>query len=219
MTSLATQLLQAEGVSVETSFRISLATYGMGLLGTILAWFGMGRFGRRRIYLVGQSIMAVILGVMGILGCFRGISAVSYTTAAMLMFMNFVFQCTVGPACYTYIAELPAADVRAPTVVVSRAAYIISGLITGQLTPRMLSTEEWDWGAKCGFFWMGTNLLGTIYCYFRMPETQGRTFGELDILFANRVPARKFPTTRVEEFEDEVVAPGGDEKAEIEHKE
>jgi SP family general alpha glucoside:H+ symporter-like MFS transporter len=39
--------------------------------------------------------------------------------------------------------------------------------------------------------------LGT---YFRLPEPKGRTFGELDILFEDRVPARKFATTQVDEF-------------------
>jgi SP family general alpha glucoside:H+ symporter-like MFS transporter len=124
----------------------------MGLLGTLLMWGGIGRFGRRRIYLVGQAGMAIVLGVMGILGFFKT-TAIVYTTSAMLIFMNFIFQCTVGPACYTYVAELPAAEVRSPTIVVARGAYILSGLVTGQLTPRMLSTEEWDWGAKCGLFW------------------------------------------------------------------
>lgn len=30
--------------------------------------------------------------------------------------------------------------------------------------------------------------------------TRGRTYGELDILFDDRVPARKFKTTKVDEF-------------------
>ena len=37
-----------------------------------------------------------------------------------------------------------------------------------------------------------------IYLYFRLPETKGRTYAELDILFANHVPARKFAKTKVE---------------------
>ncbi|CVL02506.1 uncharacterized protein FMAN_00027 [Fusarium mangiferae] len=33
-----------------------------------------------------------------------------------------------------------------------------------------------------------------------IPESKGRLFGELDLLFEQRVPARKFETTSVDEF-------------------
>lgn len=104
---------------------------------------------------------------------------------------------------YTIVAELPSAEVRAQTIVLARASYVISGIVNAQITPRMLSVGDWNWGAKCGFFFLGTNIVSFIYCYFRLPESKGRSYGELDILFENKVPARKFPTTVVEEFEEQ----------------
>jgi SP family general alpha glucoside:H+ symporter-like MFS transporter len=56
----------------------------------------------------------------------------------------------------------------------------------------------WNWGAKAGLFYAGTNLLCNIWCWFRLPETKDRTFGEIDLMFDNRVPARKFKHTRVD---------------------
>lgn len=124
-----------------------LNRYGLGLLGTLLMWTGIGRFGRRSVYLVGQAGMAIVLAVMGILGFFNT-RAITYTTSAMLIAMNFIFQvsrtpntervalkrqCTVGPMCYTIVGEVPSAEVRAPTIVIARAAYILSGLVTGKL--------------------------------------------------------------------------------------
>jgi len=96
-----------------------------------------------------------------------------------------------------------------------------------------------DWGAKCGFFFLGTNAISWTYCYFRLPESKGRvclhiiirdqtdlqTYGELDVLFANGVSARKFSTTTVAEFETplgkgaEVVNEKMEEKPEITHVE
>ena len=55
-----------------------------------------------------------------------------------------------------------------------------------------------------GFFWAGISFLCIIYCYFRIPEPRGRTFAELDLLFEQRVPARKFSSTEVDVFEEEV---------------
>lgn len=56
----------------------------------------------------------------------------------------------------------------------------------------------WNWGAKAGLFYAGTNLLCNIWCWFRLPETKDRTFGEVDLLFDNKVPARKFKHTKVD---------------------
>jgi SP family general alpha glucoside:H+ symporter-like MFS transporter len=162
----------------------------------------MGRFGRRTIYLIGQALMATILGTIGILGCVPQSQGVSYGIGALMLLLNLTFASTVGPTCYTIVGELPSAQVRAPTIVLARTTYVLSGIVNAQITPRMLSTGDWNWGAKCGFFFLGTNIISFIYCYFRLPESLGRSYGELDILFANGVPARRFPTTVVAEFEE-----------------
>jgi hypothetical protein len=61
-----------------------------------------------------------------------------------------------------------------------------------------LGIAAWNWGAKTGLFYAGTNLLCNIWCWFRLPETKDRTFGEIDLLFHHRVPARKFKYTKVD---------------------
>lgn len=64
----------------------------------------------------------------------------------------------------------------------------------------MISSTAWDWGARGALFYMGTCILATVWCYFRLPETKGRSFGEIEILFEQNTPARKFATTRVDQF-------------------
>jgi SP family general alpha glucoside:H+ symporter-like MFS transporter len=59
----------------------------------------------------------------------------------------------------------------------------------------MLNPTAWGWGAKAGFFWAGTSVLGILWSWWRLPEPKGRTFGELDELFERKVPARNFRTT------------------------
>ncbi|MBE3048138.1 hypothetical protein IMZ48_37660 [Candidatus Bathyarchaeota archaeon] len=56
----------------------------------------------------------------------------------------------------------------------------------------------WGWGAKAGLFYAGTNLLCNIWCWSRLSDTKDRTFGEIDLLFDNKVPARKFKYTKVD---------------------
>lgn len=43
-----------------------------------------------------------------------------------------------------------------------------------------------------------------IYTYFRVPEPSGRSFAEIDMLFQRGVSARKFATTEVDVFEEDI---------------
>jgi hypothetical protein len=67
----------------------------------------------------------------------------------------------------------------------------------------MLSPKAWNWEAKTGFFWAGACALLFSWSYFRLPEPKGRTYGELDVLFEQRISARDFSTTRVDKFQKE----------------
>jgi SP family general alpha glucoside:H+ symporter-like MFS transporter len=40
------------------------------------------------------------------------------------------------------------------------------------------------------------------WAYFRVPECRGRSFRELDILFARKVSARNFKNTQIAEDDD-----------------
>lgn len=44
----------------------------------------------------------------------------------------------------------------------------------------------------------GFMVLSLIGAYFRVPETKNRVFAEIDILFKNKVKARKFKNTKVD---------------------
>jgi hypothetical protein len=55
-------------------------------------------------------------------------------------------------------------------------------------------------------FQAGICFLCIIYTYFRVPEPQGRTFAELDLLFERGVSARKFATTYVDVFDEDIRA-------------
>lgn len=79
----------------------------------------------------------------------------------------------------------------------ARNCYNISGIVTNLITPRMLNPTAWAWGAKAGFFWAGTAVVGLVWSWFRLPETKGRTFAQIDDLFRRGTGARGFKAARV----------------------
>lgn len=172
----------------------------MGAVGTVGSWFLMPHVGRRTLYLWGLGILfslLMIVGGMGVAGTSRG---PSLAAGSLLMIYTFVYDITIGPVCYALVADIPSTRLKIKTVVLARNFYNIGGIINNTLMPRMLLNTEWNWGAKTGFFWAGACILLLIYMYFRLPEPKGRTYGELDVLFENGVSARKFRTTKVDQF-------------------
>ncbi|KAG6001639.1 hypothetical protein E4U21_003994 [Claviceps maximensis] len=195
----STMFYQQAGMAVENSFNMSLAQYALGAVGTISSWFLMSHFGRRTLYLGGQTFMCVLLLAIGCTSfAGRSNAGAQWAIGSMLLVYTFTYDATVGPVCYSLVAELTSTRLRTKSVILARNAYNIVGIITNVITPRMLNPSAWNWGAKAGFFWAGTCLICAIWTYFRLPEPKGRTYGELDMLFENKVSARKFKSTRLD---------------------
>lgn len=53
---------------------------------------------------------------------------------------------------------------------------------------------------KAGFFWSATAGIIFVWSYFRLPECKGRTYEELDMLFARKVSARQFANAHVDAY-------------------
>lgn len=98
---------------------------------------------------------------------------------------------------YAIVAELPSARLRSRSIVLGRFTYVCSAIAAQQLNVRMVASDAFNWRAKSGLFWLGCNVICFTWAFFRLPETGGFSFAELDILFANRVPARKFKKAAV----------------------
>ncbi|KAF2157663.1 sugar transporter [Myriangium duriaei CBS 260.36] len=199
----STYFFENAGLSTEAAFSMSIGLYGLGAVGTISSWFLMAKFGRRSLYIWGQVAMLAALLVIGFLGIIsKNNLGAQWAIGSLLLFYTFTYDATIGPVCYSLVTELSSNRLRAKTVVLARIFYNISGLIANFLTPRMLNPSAWGWGAKAGFFWAGSITLCIIWTYFRLPEPKGRTYGELDVLFEQKVSARKFSTTIVNQFGD-----------------
>ncbi|OBT51580.1 hypothetical protein VE04_07717 [Pseudogymnoascus sp. 24MN13] len=197
----STYFYRQAGLGVEHAFTMSLAQYALGAIGTIFSWVLMSWFGRRTLYLWGQFLMCAFLFIIGCLGIIsRENIGAQWAIGSMLLIYTFIYDATIGPVCYSLVAELSSNRLRAKTVVLARILYNITGLATNIITPRMLNPTAWNWGAKAGYFWAGSCLLCTLWTYFRLPEAAGRTYGELDVLFEQKVSARKFKSTLADPF-------------------
>jgi SP family general alpha glucoside:H+ symporter-like MFS transporter len=209
------------GLSAKHAFTMSLAQFALGLFGVIASWFLLSYLGRRTIYLSGQALTFLCVLLIGILACIphshtssthsaRSVGgtvasnsigaggAIPWAIAALLLVFTAVYDATIGPVCYVFVSEVPSTRLRSKTIALARNCYNISGIVTNLITPRMLNPTAWAWGAKAGFFWAGTAVVGLLWSWWRLPETKNRTFAQIDVLFRSKTSARQFQGTRVE---------------------
>ncbi|RYP93628.1 hypothetical protein DL770_000260 [Monosporascus sp. CRB-9-2] len=200
-----TALEQKAGLESNTAYAFALGQYAINCVGVIGAWglITLG-IGRRTLYLVGLAALCCMLLILGFLGLAEDRTAASLATGCIMLVWALCYQLTVGTVCYSLVAELSTRRLQIKTVVLGRILYNIVGIICGVLTPYMLNPGSWDWGNFAGFFWAGLCFLCLIYTYFRVPEPSGRTFAELDLLFEKKVSARKFASTNVDVFAEDV---------------
>ncbi|KAL4893617.1 general substrate transporter [Aspergillus ambiguus] len=198
--SYSTVFYQHAGLPVQQSFNMTLGQNALGFMGTILSWALMAYAGRRSIYVSGLGILCAVLLIIGFISIAPESSILSWVTGSMLLAFTFVYDCTVGPVCYTLVSEIPSARLRIKTVTVARSIYNIFDIVNSVIVPYMLNVDAWDWKGKSGFFWGGMALGCSIWAFFRVPEPKGRTYAEIDALFEKKVSARKFSSTRIELF-------------------
>ncbi|KAJ5882347.1 Major facilitator superfamily domain general substrate transporter [Penicillium soppii] len=201
----STYFFQQAGMDTSNAFNLTMAQYGIGFVGVFLAWSLMIHIGRRQLYLWGLFVLSILLfgiGVTGVIG--PNHSAAYWASGALLLVFSFCYQVTVGTVCYSIVSEISSVRLRSKTISLARNGYNVCAIVSGIMTPYMINPTAWNWKAKAGFFWAGSCVLCFVWTFFRLPETKGRTYAELDILFERKVNARKFSTTSVNLFSREV---------------
>ncbi|KAL6860862.1 general substrate transporter [Trichoderma novae-zelandiae] len=203
----ATYFFEQIGLNNVQAFDMGVGLNGVGFVGTCLSAIPLIYLGRRPAYIFGLSFMVATLFVVALLTF-----AHDYTTnlsyrwaqATLLIILQFVWQATLGPLTYVVVCETPSTKLRSKTIAIATMIDALTGLVTSVIGPYLLNPGAAGAGAKIEFLYGGISVFSLIWTIFRMPETKGRTYEELDIMFERNVPARKFATYK---FEDEDLTP------------
>lgn len=130
--SYSVQFMISAGLDETHSFDFALAKYGMGGIGTVLSWFMLARMGRRTMQLWGLGSLFVILMITGGMGI-RPSDSMSWGVGSLLMVYTFIYDISVGPACYAIVADMPSTRLKIKTVVLARSTY---GIVSCSTCPK-----------------------------------------------------------------------------------
>ena len=114
-----------------------------------------------------------------------------------MVIWNGIYDLTIGPICFVIICEVSATKVRAKTIAVATAVQALFGIVMTVAIPYMINPDQANMRGKLGFFFGGLSAIALVWSYFRVPETYGRTYEELDLMFEQKVRTRDFKNYQV----------------------
>lgn len=187
-----TYLFKQAGMATADAFKLTLGTYGVAGFGTLLAMPLQQRFKRYTIWMSGLFWMLPTMLCVGILACVKQTPAIQWAQGSVLILWFFGYGWSVGPVAFVIAAETPSAQIRQKTIGIARGLQYIITIINTIVSPYILNPTEANLKGKAAFIPSFFIVLVIIWSYFRLPETSGKTFEDLDILFSKGVKARDF---------------------------
>jgi len=113
---------------------------------------------------------------------------------AMLMFFSVAFLWAWGPLTYVVTTELPALRLRDRSQRVASIVNIFMNFLVNFTIPYLMNAPYANLGGKVGFIFGSLAVLAFVFTYFCVPECKGRSLEEIDRMFHDGVPIRKFRT-------------------------
>ncbi|CAJ2511697.1 Uu.00g073220.m01.CDS01 [Anthostomella pinea] len=199
----ATYFFEQAGLSSSNTYKLNLGGTAIAFVGTILSWFLMKCFGRRWLYCTGIGLMSIYLFIIGCLDYAHSAAAVQAQSALCLLWL-FTFSLSIGPIGWAIPPEVSSTRLRSKTIVLGRNTYYIASTLANVVQPYLINPTELNLRGKTGFFWFAFCTAAFIWACFRLTETKGRTFEELDIMYIARVPTRKFKRYQVDAYAEGV---------------
>ena len=197
----ATYFFELAGLPVPKAFDMGVGFLAVGFVATLLSWVLLLHFGRRIIYNVGLSLLILILFIIAILDCAPNYSSrpsISWAQSALMLIWNFCYDISVGPVCFVILCEVSATKVRSKTIAVATAVQASLGIVMTVAIPYLINADEANARGKIGFFFGGLAAISLVWAYFRIPETRGRTYEELDIMFTMHLKTKEFKDYQVD---------------------
>lgn len=195
----STYFFSQAGLSPSDSYKLNFGGTAIAFVATCGAWVMMHFLGRRTLIIAGIASMAAILLIIGALS-YPAVNntRATWTQAVLALIWLGVYSLTLGPESFALVPEISATRVRSQTISIARNLYNIMTIIANTIEPYLINPTEAKLKGKTAFVWMATSIVTLVWCIFRLLETKGLTYEELDILFEKGTPAWRFKTTHID---------------------
>ncbi|KAM0323347.1 hypothetical protein ACHAQA_008940 [Verticillium albo-atrum] len=203
-----TYYLQLAGYSTEMSYRIQIAQPVLSIVGNLMAAAMVDKVGRRDLTFWGLVVLTIFLLITGGLGLGSSQAAVTGTVAFILIY-SWWYNVSIGSTAFSLLCEVSTSRLRVKTIAIGYALQNSINVMWQFVIPFMFNPDQGNLGAKIAFIFGGLTLFSLAYLWWCQPETSGRSYQELDEMFAAGVPARKFKAYKTDvQVQNEAAAQG-----------
>lgn len=179
---------------IHDPFLISVATNIVNVFMTLPGMWGVERFGRRRLLLVGAVGMCICEYLVAIIGVTISVQNQSGQKALIALVCIYIafFASTWGPIAWVVTGEIFPLNVRAKAMSMSTASNWLWNFGIGYATPYLVNpgAGNANLGVKVFFIWGSTCFCCILFTYFCIPETKGLSLEQIDVLYQNTTPIR-----------------------------
>lgn len=184
-------------------YLMSFITYLVNTVFTIPGIVLIEVMGRRKLLIVGgigMGIANLIIAIVGVtIGNHEtsGIICVSFSCVFICMFAS-----TWGGGAWALTSDIFSIGIRQKAVSISAATNWLVNCILAFVTPYLIDTghNTAALGNKIFFIWGGCNIIGAIFVYFIVYETQGLKLEEVDYMYLhckNAFESTKFKSHKI----------------------
>ncbi|KAK4493670.1 hypothetical protein PRZ48_014855 [Zasmidium cellare] len=182
-----------ELIGQKDPFQLTAVSSALQLVSNFVA-VGVSDIVPRRAGLIGGGTLLMFWSV--IIGGTSLISTANQAANVALLFFliswSMIYTATVGCYGWAVAQETSAQATRPKTISFVLVCQQLTALMLSSVFPYFINPDQLNWGGKVMFLFVGAELFIMAGLYFLQPETKHRTNADIDALYANRVPARKF---------------------------
>ncbi|KAI9732081.1 MAG: hypothetical protein M1834_004177 [Cirrosporium novae-zelandiae] len=175
------------------AFDVTIITACINAVTNMFCLIMNDRIGRRPLLLAGSIVQIAGLFTMGGLGTPETITPeMKSGIVACLIVFAFGFSLGWAPLTYVVASEVPALRLRDMSQRTAGMVNIVTSFVVAFTIPYLLYTPYAALGSKVGFIFGSLAFLSLIFTYFCVPDCKGKPLEQIDSLFHQGVPVRKF---------------------------
>ncbi|KAE9399154.1 general substrate transporter [Gymnopus androsaceus JB14] len=208
------------GVGIENAFLITIIVDIVEVIGVIVSFFLVNRFGRRPLLLVTSTFMTIFLLIVGAMGSLHGhrTAAQNNLIAAGIILYVFFFNLAWGPLAWVIATELSVGKNRQKIMSVGTACFWISAFVVTFTMPYLYDASEANLEAQIGYIYAGGSIIGMVFVYYCIPETLGRSLEEINHMMDAKIPTHEWGTYDLNrDVEREAIKKNGAQVEHIDH--
>jgi hypothetical protein len=178
-------------------FDVGIGGFAVAIVLIASSWVFLEKIGRRLIYLTAPSSSAILMFLIGGLYYAPGLTPIWIIAITMNVLIAWGALSFIATG-WAIVAELSSYRLRAKTQSIGVIANAFFAWLFSFVTPYMYNVDSGNLGARTGFVYGAPSTVFFIAALCIIPETAGLSISEVDWMYQNKVPSRKFQAMKEE---------------------